>query len=291
MAWQIDSDTVCLVTGASAGIGLETARGLARRGATVIITGRNPERTPRVARELSEETSNPHVEYELVDFSELAQVRSLAERVLARHPRLDVLINNAGVWHPRPVKSRDGFDDHIAVNHLAPFLLTNLLRGRLEASAPARVVHVSSRLHRGARAIRLKRDGKRNGFDPFGFRGYAESKLAGVVFSTELARRLEGSGVTSNALHPGDVATSVARDTWLTRVGIGLLRPFLKTPEQGAATTLFVASAPELSEVSGRYFADCRERPASPLAGDRALADELWRTSAELTGVGTCDHG
>lgn len=259
---------------------------MCQRGATVVIIGRNPERTAEVAATLQREHPRARVHHELADFSSLDEVRALAARLLAAHPAIHLLINNAGVWHPSPRPSRDGHDDTFAVNHLAHFALSNMLLERMQQSAPARVVTVSSRLHAIVREVRLGQLPRAPRIDLFGFRAYGESKLANILFSNELARRLAGSGVTSNAIHPGDVATNVARDLWLTRVGINIVRPLLLTPEQGARTTLHVACSPSLAGVTGRYFVDATEVAPSRAARDEAAARALWQLSADLTGVG-----
>jgi len=283
MSWKVGEHTHCIVTGGSAGIGRETARGLAQRGASVTIIGRNPERTARVAAEIGESTGNDRVGYELCDFSSLEQVRRLGDVLLQSHPSIHLLVNNAGVWHPRPRLSHDGHDDTFAVNHLAHFALTNALLDRLKASSPARIVHVSSRLHSLVRTMGFEQLPGSPRFDVFGFIAYSRSKLANLLFSNELARRLEGTGVTSNALHPGDVATDVVRDVWLTRIGVHIARLWLLTPEQGARTSLHVASAPELADTTGCYFADCAEREPSATAIEVDAAQRLWAMSAELT--------
>ncbi|MBW2456520.1 MAG: SDR family oxidoreductase [Deltaproteobacteria bacterium] len=286
MSWTITKDTVCLVTGASAGIGKETVRGLAERGATVLMAGRNPQRTEAVARELRRTTGNPRISHHIADFSSLDEVRGLAAAVTERHSALNVLINNAGGWHKERRDSHDGFENTFAVNHLAPFLLTHLLRDRLVDSAPARVITVSSILHSWARRIRFEDLDYRRGSPLFGVGPYVHSKLANVLFASELARRLEGTGVTSNSLHPGNVATSVVRDSQLLSLGIQVGRLFLRTPAQGARTTLHLATAPELQEVSGCYFADCRLRRPSRPARDEDAALRLWRVSRALCGLG-----
>jgi len=290
MSWTITAKTVCLVTGASAGIGRETARGLAARGATVMVAGRNPQRTEEVTRELRRTTGNPRISHFVADFSSLDEVRRLAAAVKERHTALHVLINNAGVWHQRWQVSHDGFENTFAVNHLASFLLTRLLRDRLVASAPARVITVSSVLHRLARRIRFEDLNHRQGPSLYGLAPYVHSKLANLLFAAELARRLAGTGVTSNALHPGNVATSVVRDSRLLTLGIQVGRLFLRTPVQGARTTLFLATAPELDDVTGRYFADCRLRQPARAARDATTARRLWQVSRTLCGQGEPDE-
>ena len=276
---------VCLVTGASAGIGLWTALGLARLGADVCLVGRDAERTAAVTARVRAGAAGGEVTHQVANFSSLEDVRALAARIEARLPALHVLVNNAGLWHQKRQLSRDGHEDTMAVNHLAPFLLTNLLLPLLRRSAPARVVTVSSRLHRKPRRHDMDDLMSERGYR--GLAAYARSKLANVLFSNELARRLHGSGVTSNSLHPGDVATSIVRDSRVLSWGLRLVRPFIKSPEDGARTTLHVATASELEGVTGRYFADCRERTPGALALDPQLACGLWQVSEQLTGLGT----
>lgn len=275
--------TVCLVTGGSTGIGLETARGLAERGAEVIITGRHPERTRAAASDIARSTGNDRVTFELADFSSLDAVRALADRVAARGA-LHVLVNNAGLWHPARMLSHDGYEDTFAVNHLAPFLLTLTLFDLLVASAPARVVHVSSRLHARAKGIPFDDIHLAARYPRKGMAAYEHSKLANILFSNELARRLP-TGVTSNALHPGDVATSVTRQSRRVTIAQTFIRPFLKSPNQGAQTSLHVATSDSLSGVTGRYFSDRREATPSPAARDEAAAARLWALSEALTGI------
>lgn len=276
-----------VVTGASAGIGLETARWLAMWGARVTVVGRSPERTARAAEAIAASAREhgvgaPDVAPMVCDFASLAAVRGLAAQLLERHAKLHILVNNAGLWLQRQQPSADGHETTFAVNHLAPFLLTTLLRDRMIASAPARVVNVSSRLHSDPRTLDVDSLAAPKRFSGIG--AYASSKLCNVLFSRELAERLKGTGVTSNALHPGDIATEVTRDNRvLSFLSDRLGRPFLLTPEEGSRTTVHVATHAPLIEVTGRYFAVCREAPASKLADDAALRARLWEISESLT--------
>jgi NAD(P)-dependent dehydrogenase (short-subunit alcohol dehydrogenase family) len=296
---------VALVTGASAGIGLATALALAHRGLAVRIVGRDP--TKLEAARTAVAALTPDVVAFRADLSSLADVRTLAAAVLARDEGLHVLVNNAGVWHPDFRLSKDGHEDTFAVNHLAPFLLTNLLLPRMrETPGDRRVVHVSSRLHvqagqtatlrgravhalnvlgirAGARGARFDFDAldRREGYE--GIEAYARSKLAQVIFSTELARREKD--VTSNAVHPGSVATEVTRENPVLFALQPLSRFVLKTPAQGAETSVHVAIHPSLAGVTGRYFARSREAAPAPLVHDREVAERLWRLSAERTGL------
>lgn len=269
------SGKTVVVTGASAGIGVDTARYFARFGAKVTIVGRDPARTEAVAREVGA------AGFELADFASLAAVRALAARLSERHDRIDVLVNNAGLWLSRRETTADGFEKTFAVNHLAPFLLTTLLLDRLKAADAARIVHVSSRLHESAPAPDLSelRDPPRFA----GLKAYAATKLCNVLFSRELAERLRGTAVTSNAVHPGDVRTDVTRDNKvLAFLHSTVATPLLLTTDEGARTSVHVATSPALARVTGRYFVNCREAPASPLAEDAALRARLWEASEAL---------
>ena len=215
-----------------------------------------------------------------VDLSSLASVRSLASAFLARYDRLDVLINNAGTFPPKQKQTQDGFEMQFGVNHLAHFLLTHLLLDCLKSSAPARIITVTSTLHKKAE---LDFDSF-NGVAKYSAqKAYNQSKLANVMFAVELAKRLEGTGVTSNMLHPGAVATDIIRDLpWLLRKLIGL---FFIAPEKGALTTIMLASEPSLEAVSGKYYDQCKPAEYSPLADDASLRKRLWEVSAEAVGL------
>lgn len=271
-----------LVTGASSGIGRATAVGLAAMGAHLAITGRDRERTASAADEIR--AAGGQVEVFLADLSSQAQVRRMAEEVLATLPRIDVLINNVGgYWNSRHT-TEDGLERTFALNHLAPFLLTHLLLDRITRSAPARVVTVAS----NAQAMgRIDLDDLQGTHDYAGARAYNQSKLANVLFTYELARRLPGTSVTANALHPGLVSTSFGADDpgRAQRMFVPIVRPFMKSPAGGAATSIHLASAPELRQVSGRYFARGAPRRSSASSYDETLAAQLWRVSANLVGL------
>jgi NAD(P)-dependent dehydrogenase (short-subunit alcohol dehydrogenase family) len=273
----------CLVTGGSRGIGLETARGLAELGATVVITGRGEEHTSAAAADIRDSTGNGSVSFVVADFLSLDGVRELAQTMESRHESLHVLVNNAGVWFPRYTLSGDGFEATLAVNHLAPFLLTHLLLPMLRRSAPARVINVSSRLHRKARPKDLFREGKPRFFR--GLKTYGQTKLAMQLFSLELSRRLRGTRVTVNSLHPGDVATDITRENPLIYLGARLGKSMLMTPAQGAMTSIHVASAAELETVSGAHFRDSTQIAPSKYALDEAAARRLWAMTCSMTGV------
>ena len=273
-----------VITGGTGGIGRATAARLASMGARVGITGRDAGRTRRAAAELSSEAGSGSVDAFAADMSSQAEVRRLASEVLAAYPRLDVLINNVGgSWATRHVTT-DGLERAFAVNHLAAFLFTNLLLERLMASAPARVINVSSAAQSSGRIDFDDLQGERDYSER---RAYPQAKLASVLFTYELARRLGGTGVTANVLHPGVVNTSFgAEDPGLIfKVLVPIMRPFMKTPAEGAATSIFLASSPEVEGVSGQYFANSSPRTSNKESYDVAAATRLWEVSAQLVGL------
>jgi NAD(P)-dependent dehydrogenase (short-subunit alcohol dehydrogenase family) len=271
-----------LVTGATSGIGRATALGLATRGAHVAITGRDRGRTQDADREICA-AGGMKVKVFVADLSCQAQVRRLASEVLDGLPRIDVLVNNAGgYWHTRHV-TVGGLERTFAVNHLAPFLLTNLLLDRLERSAPARVVTVASNAHTTGR---IDFDNLQGALSYSGGRAYSQSKLANVLFTYQLAKRMHRSAVTANALRPGVVRTSFgAEDPARIQRLLALVRPVVKSPARGAARSIHLASTPELEQVSGRYFANRRPTRSSPRSYDQAVATQLWEASADLVGL------
>ena len=276
-----------LVTGGTGGIGLATAAGLAGLGARVGIVGRDGARAQAAAERIRR--TGGDVDVFTADLSAQREVRRLAEQVDAAYPRLDVLVNNVGgYWATRHV-TEDGLERTFAVNHLAPFLLTHLLLDRLRSAAPARVVTVSS----GAQAMgRIDFDDLQGERSYSGQRAYNQSKLANGLFTYELARRLEGSGVTANALHPGVVRTAFGQEDsrgWM-RLMLPVLRPFMKSPEKGAETSILLASSLDVEGVSGRYFAGGRSKTSSRASYDTAIAARLWQTSADLVGLATADR-
>jgi NAD(P)-dependent dehydrogenase (short-subunit alcohol dehydrogenase family) len=272
-----------LVTGGSGGIGRATALGLAAMGAHLAITGRNHERTEAAAREIRA-AGGGQVDVFVADMSSQSEVRRLAGEVLGSLPRIDVLVNNVGgYWDTRHVTA-DGLERTFALNHLAPFLLTNLLLDRLKQRAPARVVTVSSGAHTMGR---IDFDDLGGAPSYSGMRAYSQSKLANILFTYELARRLGSSGVTANALHPGVVRTGFgAEDSGsLQRLFTPLMRPFMKSPAQGAATSIYLATSHEVAGVTGCYFAGCKRKGSSKRSSDEATAARLWQVSADLVGL------
>lgn len=277
---------IALVTGATAGIGLETSLGLARAGYRVIIAGRDSRRLEQARRSLAERASSTNVETALADFASLAAVRAMAADVLARHDRLDLLVNNAGLIVPHFARSADGYEMTVAVNHLAPFLLTNLLLDRLRASAQGgltpRIVTVASQAHRGARLDLAELSSDRD-WTPL--KAYGRSKLCNILFTRALARRLDGAGVVACCLHPGVIATAIGDRAGLAGLGWRLVKPFLTTPEKGAATTLFLATVADPARFHGTYVIGHRAVAPDPAARDDRLAERLWNESARLAGI------
>lgn len=271
----------CIVTGASSGIGKETAVALAQSGAHVAIVCRTREKGERTVTEIRQRGRNPAVALFVADLASPRAVRGLAAGLDDALPRVDVLVNNAGLTLRERVLTPEGLETTFAVNHLAYFLLTRLLEPKLVASAPSRVVNVASDAHRWG-TLRFDDLMGAKAYD--GWKAYAQSKLANIVFTYELARRLAGTGVTANCLHPGLVATGFANAGPTTiRVLSRLARPFLRSPARGAATSIYLASSPEVAGVSGRYFVGQRESRSSKASYDEAVAGRLWRVSEELT--------
>jgi NAD(P)-dependent dehydrogenase (short-subunit alcohol dehydrogenase family) len=275
------SGKICLVTGATAGIGKVTAAALAARGATLVIAGRNPQKTAAAAQEISAASGAP-VDFLLADFGDLAQVRAMAVEFKRRYPRLDVLVNNAGAYFTRLIPLPAGFEMTLLVNHMAPFVLTLDLLEALRASPAARVVNVASEAHRFDNLDFTDLPFRRF---YFGFFAYARSKLANVLFTYELERRYVASGITFNALHPGHVST----DIWQSNFGrLGpllkaLMRPIAITPREGADTLIYLAAAPEVKGISGKYFIKRKAVPSSPRSYDAGLARKLWEFSLHAT--------
>lgn len=277
---------VCLVTGANSGIGKETALGLARMGATVVMVCRSKERGETAMAEIKERSGNTSVDLMIADLSSQAQIRKLAKEFKERYKRLDVLINNAGIGLAERAQSSDGIEMFFAVNHIAPFLLTHLLLDVLKTSAPSRIVNVSSFMHAWVKGLNLNELPTREKF--FGIPAYTHSKLALLMFSYELARRLAGTGVTVNALNPGFVKTNVAHQVRGTLrivrwVSFNLL--WAIPPEEGALTSIYLASSPEVEGVTGKYFSKRKPKRSSKASYDREAWQRLWKVSEELTGL------
>ena len=273
-----------VITGANSGIGRETAVALAGAGARVVITARDGERGGTAVADIGRRSGSQAVELVVFDLAGLDSVRAGAADILGRCPRIDVLVNNAGIVLSERRVTPDGLEETFAVNHLGHFLLTQLLLDRITATSPARIVNVASTAHRGARRgldfADLQSERHYSAMSV-----YSKSKLANIYFTFELARRLQGTGVTVNCLHPGTVATGYGRDGdagGVLAFGLKVIKPFVLNPAQGARTSVYVASAPELAQVTGEYFV--RSRPAQPskVARDPEAALRLWEASEKL---------
>ncbi len=274
---------IVVITGATSGIGTEAARALAEMGARVVIVARDAARGEVTRADITGSTGNLNVEVARCDLASQREIRRLAAELCEALPRIDVLINNAGLTMAERRLTEDGIETTLAVNHLAPFLLTNLLIDRLQSGVPARVVTVASDAHRGA-ALDFDDLSAERGYS--GWPAYCRSKLANILFNLELARRLQGSGVTANCLHPGVVATGLGRGgPMLIRVFQAVARPFLLRPERGAETIVYLASSAEVEGASGGYYEKCRRVEPSAAARDRRAAERLWRASEKLTGL------
>ncbi|TMD84158.1 MAG: SDR family oxidoreductase [Chloroflexi bacterium] len=273
-----------VLTGATNGIGLAAAVELARRGADLTLVARNQARAAVAIRRINAVSTGSSPDVLLADLASQASIRRLADELLAKYPRIQVLVNNAGAIYARRRMTADGIELTWAVNHLAPFLLTALLLDRLKASHPARIVTTSSGAHEGARIPFDDLNAERS-WGGAGFTRYGETKLANVLFTAELARRLEGTGVTANAFHPGLVATGFNRNNGvLMRNGMALTRPFARSPQKGAETLIWLVDAEEAGELNGAYVFDRRPFPPSPAAQNIETARQLWRVSEEQVG-------
>ena len=271
-----------LLTGANSGIGKVTALELARMGASLVLVCRNREKGKEAMDEFVKKTGNKSIELITANLLLQKEVRSVANEFLSSHARLDVLINNAGTNFPNYGITEDGIERTMAVNYFAPFLLTNLLLGVLEKSAPSRVVNVSSVGHYGGDLLldNLAQD-RRMGAE--GFSAYQRSKLALVLFTYELARRLNGKQVSVNSLHPGTVRTNIWSHAGMATPLTKFASLFMRSPEKGARTSIYLASSPEVDGVSGKYFDDCMPKKSSDKSYDQTLASKLWEQSVHLT--------
>ena len=279
---------VMMVTGANVGIGLATAKGLARQGAHVVMVARSRSKGEAALSELKRELPGAQATLLLADLSKQADIRALASEFKRHFDRLDVLINNAAIIPAKREVNADGLEMQFAVNHLAPFLLTHLLLDVLRASAPSRIVNVSSSAHtegkidlddlQHARIYDMPR------FPLAGWQAYSNTKLLNVLFTYALARRLEGTSVTANCLHPGVISTQLVRTSpWIFQRIYGLVMP---KPERGARTSIYLATSPEVAGVSGQYFGDnCNALPSSDASHDRALQEQIWAISERLAGI------
>lgn len=283
-AWGGVAGKRVLITGATNGIGLAAAIELGRRGAQLALVARSESRAAEAVRRVRAATrAATPVDVLHADLTSQSAVRQLAAEALARYPTIQVLINNAGAVYSARRVTDDGIELTWAVNHLAPFLLTTLLIDRLEASAPARIITTSSDAHKGARIPFEDLNAERS-WGGAGFTRYGETKLANILFTTELARRLEGTGVTANAFHPGFVASGFNRNNGvLMRLGMAISKPFARSPQKGAETLVWLADSEEAGNVSGGYFFDQRRISASVAAQNEETARHLWEVSEQQT--------
>lgn len=277
------NDKICLVTGANSGIGKVTAKALAGGGATVIMVCRNRDKGQAARAEIVRETRNENLDLRIADFSDLSQIRSLAADVKAKYPRLHALVNNAGSYFGNRTGAAGGYEATFVVNHLGYFLLTVELLDLLKSSGRARIVNVSSEAHRNA-YINFDDLKLENGYT--GWKAYGRSKLANVLFTYELARQLEGTGVTANCMHPGVVGTNFLNNFGgLAGKIVRLFTPFMRTPEKGADTIIWLATSPEVEGITGKYFVDRKERATNPQSYDTAAAARLWEVSERMCSI------
>ena len=275
---------VCVITGATSGIGLVAAERLAAMGARLVLVGRDKARGEAALAQIRRQVPGAELRIHYADLSRLAEMNHLAAEIAALEPRIDVLINNAGAMFNERRVTQDGFERTFALNHMAYFVLSNRLKERLMAAAPARIVNIASDAHRG-NTLDFGDLQSANGYR--GFTVYGRSKLANILFTRELARRLAGTGVTANCLHPGFVATRFGdNNSGLFRLGLGFAkRLFALSPEAGAETIVYLAAAPEVADVTGGYFAKCRPATPTAAARDDAAARRLWEESARLANL------
>jgi retinol dehydrogenase 14 len=279
-----DSRLTALVTGANSGIGKVTARALAARGMDVILVCRSRERGKAALNEIQSQTNNPRLRLLLCDLSSQKDIRRVADEVKVLAPQLDLLVNNAGAVNPVRTETVDGYENTFATNHLAYFLLTNLLLDQLQASPAGRVVSTASQ---ASMMGKIHWDDVNLSRGYAGFKAYSQSKLANIMFTFELARRLAGTSITANCIHPGFVATGFAGTyTGLFSLMMKLSKPFARTPEKGAETLIWAATAPELAGVTGKYFANKKEIYTRAIARDADACRRLWELSEKMTGMG-----
>jgi NAD(P)-dependent dehydrogenase (short-subunit alcohol dehydrogenase family) len=275
---------IMLITGANSGIGKAAAVALAEMGAHVVMLCRDPQKGEKARQEVIRSSRNNRVDLMICDLASLESVRRFAAEFTSRYPRLDVLINNAGIYTSKRMETADGFEYQIGVNHLGPFLLTGLLLDLLKESAPSRIINLASAAHVGGRMnfddLQLTQ-----GFSSW--KSYARSKLANVLFTYELARKLTGTGVTVNCVHPGFVHTRFAYNREKNRPNfmMFLLRPFMISPARGAETVIYLAASPEVENVTGKYFYKRRAKASSRVSYDLGDAERLWEVSTRLTGI------
>jgi NAD(P)-dependent dehydrogenase (short-subunit alcohol dehydrogenase family) len=275
---------ICVVTGANSGIGKETALGLAQMDAHVVMVCRNAEKGKAALEDVRRESGNSQVDLLIADMSSQASMRALAKQIIAKYPRLDVLINNAGGAARERKLSADGIEMTLAANHLGPALLTLLVLDLMKASTPSRIINVSSEAQRRARPDMNDLQFERRKFNTFA--AYGQSKLLMNAFTFELARRLEGTGVTANCLHPGVVATNIwgADPPFIFKMIIAVVKPFMLSSKQGAEVSVYLATSPDVAQTSGQYFVKSKPAQSSPLSRDPRIAAEIWGWTETMIG-------
>lgn len=275
------SEKTCLITGATSGIGKVVATELAKLNGEILITGRNPQKLEAVSREIKFQSGNSRITYFCADFSDLEQVRKMAEEILRNYPHLDILINNAGAYISIREMTKYGVEKTFLVNHLAPFLLTNLLMQRLQTSAQARIINISSDVHQLG-SIDFDNLGFDHGY--FGLIAYARSKLANILFTYELARRINSTSLTVNSLHPGHVVTNIWNSVVpnVSQVLIKICDLLGLTLDQGADNTIFLTTSAEVARVTGKYFVGRKSVRSSSISYDESIAKKLWDVSCQL---------
>jgi NAD(P)-dependent dehydrogenase (short-subunit alcohol dehydrogenase family) len=282
---QTMSGKTCIVTGANSGIGKETALGLARMGAGVVLVCRNAEKGRAALAEIERESGSSKLDLLIADMSSLAAVRALAAQILEKYPRVDVLINNAGAAARERTLSADGIETTVAANHLGAFLLTLLLLDQLKASAPSRIINVSSEAQRRVRLDMNDLQFEHRKFS--GLAAYGQSKLLMNAVTFELARRLEGTGVTANCLHPGVVATNIwgSDPPLVFKLIVAIVKPFMLNSKEGAEVSLYLATSPDVADITGKYFVKSKPAECNPLARDPKVSAEIWQWSEKMTGA------
>lgn len=280
----MDNQKLILVTGGTSGIGREIVKGLASAGAHIVFMARELNNGETVKKEIIKETGNSNIDYLICDLASFSSIRECTEEFKKRYQRLDVLINNAGVLPQERLESKDGIELNFAVNYLAPFLLTNLLLPLLKQSVPSRIINVSSSMHTEGE---INFDDLESKIDFNKYTAYSESKLALILFTKKLAKDLRGSGVTVNALHPGVVGTEMTMQNVrkMNPITAFIYKRTLITPTQGAKTSVYLATSPNIANVSGEYFINKKIAHASPIASDMPVANKLWDVSAKLVGL------
>ena len=275
----------CFITGATHGIGKSTAIALSQQGFNLYMMVRNAAKGEKIKQEIIQKTGNANIELLVGDLASLADVHRVATEFLAKNVPLHVLINNAGVMNTKREVTADGFEDMFGVNHLAHFLLTLLLLEKLKASAPSRIINLASDAHRFVRGLDF--DDLQTEHKPFkGMKVYGASKLCNLLFTRELAKKLEGTGVTVNAVHPGWVGTALGANNGLIgKIITTLQKPFARSPEKGAETSIYLASSADVEGVSGKYYYDCKEHKPTRAVRDEDAAQRLWEISEKLCGV------